>query len=131
MAIKGKIFVLIFVIAALIAAFWVINAQLNITTDTINQGIVTDLNQEASVNTMQSTPIAGMAISIVGAVPVEPVRHPVEKMKEKTVFQSENTTSGSANQAKTGSAAAISVSIKKEPASEKKEEMGSKGIIIF
>lgn len=141
MATRRKIFILIFVIAALIAAFWVINTQLSITTDTINQGIETSFNQDVPVNTLQSTPVTGMAISVIGVIPVEPVKQPVEKKRDNIVFQSESPVLGSASQVSSGSNsasqvssgsnAAVGISIKKDPVNEKKKEMSSKGIIIF
>jgi len=140
MASKARISILIFVIAGLIAAFWIINKQLNITTNAIDQEVAANINQVASVKASQNTlaPETGMVISVVGATPVEPVKHSVDKKKEKTVFQSTGSASSSAsssasvaNQSVSGSTAPAAVDIIKEPTVEKKKEMSSKGIIIF
>ena len=128
---RKKIFVLIFVITGLIAAFWVISSQLNMARDAVNQAIEPGLKQEAALNTLESVPVAGMAISVVGAAPVEQVKKPVEKIKEKIVFQSESQVSGSQSPASAGSSATAAISVKKEPTPQKRKEMSSKGIIIF
>lgn len=132
MASRGKIFVLIFVIAVLIAAFWIINAQLSITTETTSQaGLTGPRPPDTLAKSTQAIPITGMAISVIGASPVERAKNPVEKKQEKTVFQSENPVSGSSIQPSSGPSASAAVSIKKAPASEKKKEIDSKGIIIL
>lgn len=117
---QKKIFVLIFVITGLIAAFWVISAQLNMATNTFNQAIEPGLKQEASLDAIKSVPVAGMAISVVGAAPVEQVKQPVE-----------NQVSGSESPAPAGFGATAAISVKKEPTPQKRKEMSSKGIIIF
>ena len=133
MRIRGKIFILIIVIAGLVVAFWVINTQLNITTSAINQGVAANLNQEVSVSILQGAPVPvkGMEISVVGAAPVEPMNKIVDKNKQKVVYQSTSSVSGSANQAVSASSAPGGINVIKEPSVEKKKEMVSKGTIIF
>jgi len=137
---KGKLLFLILVIAGIILVSWLINTQLNKTTETLNEGAQAQgqlVNQELPVIMPgQAVSVGKEAITIIGAAPVEQRLDvsAAEKKREASVFQSQNPVSSNTNNTKQENMAVSSssgIAVTKEPTAKEKKEMSAKGTIIF
>ena len=137
MGAKGKLFFLILAVAAIILISLLINAQLNQTTVTLNEGAQTQgqfVNQEIPATIPeQAVSTEKAAITIIGAAPVEQraVVSVVEKRRDTSVFQSQNYVSSNIKEENAAVAPSSGVVVTKEPTNKEKKEMSSKGTIIF